>query len=51
MRLYYVSLIVVRTIKGMSCRRCLLVSSMILECNLLGSSPAVVATRGLRLLL
>lgn len=50
MRSHYVSFIVVGTIKDMSCRHCLLFSSMILECNL-GLSPAVGAIRGLRLLL
>ena len=50
MRSHYVSFIVVGTIKEMSCRHCLLFSSMILECNL-GLSPAVNAIRRLRLLL
>ena len=50
MRSHYVSFIVVGTIKEMSCRHCLLFSSMILEYNP-GSSPAVDAIRGLRLLL
>ena len=51
MRPHYVSFIVVGTIKEMSCRHCLLFSSMILECNLGLMSPAVDAIRGLRLLL